>query len=50
MQTMLQGLPISTVSTTPASKTGMGALQSTVGTMGSTYDLLKKLGLTEEKK
>ena len=46
LQSMLQGLPISTVSTTPASQTGMGALQSTVGTLGSTYDLLKKLGLT----
>ena len=46
MQSMLQGLPISTVSTTPASQTGLGALQSTVGTLGSTYDLLKKLGLT----
>jgi hypothetical protein len=44
-QSMLQGLPISTVSTTPASMTGIGALQSTVGTLGSTYDLLKKLGV-----
>jgi len=43
LQSMLQGLPISTVSTTPASQTGLGALQSTVGTLGSTYDLLKKL-------
>jgi hypothetical protein len=42
-QSMLQGLPISTVSTTPASQTGLGSLQSTVGTLGSTYDLLKKL-------
>jgi hypothetical protein len=42
-QSMLQGLPISTVSTSPASQTGLGALQSTVGTLGSTYDLLKKL-------
>jgi len=42
-QSMLQGLPISTVSTSPASMTGLGSLQSTVGTLGSTYDLLKKL-------
>jgi len=47
LQSMLQGLPISTVSTTPASQTGLGALQSTVGTLGSTYDLLKKLKLIE---
>ena len=46
-QSMLQGLPISTVSTTPASQTGLGALQSTVGTLGSTYDLLKKLKVIE---
>jgi hypothetical protein len=46
LQSMLQGLPISTVSTSPASQTGLGSLQSTVGTLGSTYDLLKKLGLT----
>jgi hypothetical protein len=43
LQSMLQGLPISTVSTSPASQTGLGALQSTVGTLRSTYDLLKKL-------
>ena len=43
LQSMLQGLPISTVSTSPASQTGLGSLQSTVGTLGSTYDLLKKL-------
>jgi hypothetical protein len=46
-QSMLQGLPISTVSTSPASQTGLGALQSTVGTLGSTYDLLKKLKVIE---
>jgi len=45
LQSMLQGLPISTVSTSPASQTGLGSLQSTLGTLGSTYDLLKKLGL-----
>jgi len=47
LQSMLQGLPISTVSTSPASQTGLGALQSTVGTLGSTYDLLKKLKVIE---
>jgi hypothetical protein len=46
-QSMLQGLPISTVSTSPASQTGLGSLQSTVGTLGSTYDLLKKLKVIE---
>jgi len=46
-QSMLQGLPISTVSTSPASMTGLGSLQSTVGTLGSTYDLLKKLKVIE---
>jgi hypothetical protein len=45
LQSMLQGLPISTVSSTPAAQTGLGSLQSTVGTLGSTYDLLKKLKL-----
>jgi hypothetical protein len=44
-QSMLQGLPISTVSTTPAAQTTAGAIQTAVGTAGSTYDLLKKLGL-----
>ena len=44
-QSMLQGLPISTVSTTPASQTTAGAIQSAVGTAGSAYDLLKKLNL-----
>jgi hypothetical protein len=45
LQSMLQGLPISTVSTSQASQTPLGALQSTVGTLGSTYDLLSKLKL-----
>lgn len=45
LQSMLQGLPISTVSTSPASQTGIGQLASTVGTLGTTYDLLKKLGV-----
>jgi len=46
-QSMLQGLPISTVSTTPASQTTLGALQSAVGTAGSAYDLLKKLKIID---
>jgi len=45
LQSMLQGLPISTVSTSQASQTPLGTLQSTVGTLGSTYDLLSKLKL-----
>lgn len=45
LQSMLQGLPISTYSTSPASQTGIGQLASTVGTLGTTYDLLKKLGV-----
>lgn len=45
LQSMLQGLPISTYSTSPASQTGIGQLASTVGTLGTTYDLLKKLNV-----
>jgi hypothetical protein len=45
-QSMLQGLPISTVSTSQAQQSGIGQLASTVGALGSTYDLLKKLGVT----
>lgn len=44
-QSMLQGLPISTVSTSQAPQSGIGQLSSTVGALGSTYDLLKKLGV-----
>ena len=44
-QSMLQGLPISTVSTSQAQQTGLGQLQSTVGTLGTAYDFLKKLGV-----
>ena len=43
LQSMLQGLPISTVSTSQAQQTPLGQLQSTVGTLGTTYDFLKKL-------
>lgn len=45
LQSMLQGLPISTYANTAASQSGLGALASTVGTLGSTYDLLKKLNI-----
>ena len=45
LQSMLQGLPISTMSTSQAAQSGIGQLASTVGTLGSTYDLLKKLGV-----
>jgi len=44
-QSMLQGLPISTISTSQAPQSGIGQLSSTVGALGSTYDLLKKLGV-----
>lgn len=45
LQSMLQGLPISTVSTSQAQQSGIGQLASTAGALGSTYDLLKKLGV-----
>lgn len=45
LQSMLQGLPISTLSTSAAQQSGIGQLASTVGALGSTYDLLKKLGV-----
>jgi hypothetical protein len=45
LQSLLQGLPISTVSSQQAQQTGIGQLASTAGALGSTYDLLKKLGV-----
>ena len=45
-QSMLQGLPISTVSTSQAQQSGIGQLASTAGSLGTVYDLLKKLGVT----
>ena len=45
LQSMLQGLPISTLSTSQAQQSGIGQLASTAGALGSTYDLLKKLGV-----
>ena len=44
-QSMVQGLPISTVSTSQAQQSGIGQLASTAGAIGSIYDLLKKLGV-----
>ena len=46
LQSMLQGLPISTVSSTPAQQSGLGSLVSSVGGMGSIMDSLKKFNLT----
>ena len=46
LQSMLQGLPISTVTNTPAQQTGLGSLVSSIGGMGSIMDSLKKFNLT----
>jgi hypothetical protein len=45
LQSMLQGLPISTVTNTPAQQSGIGQLSSTVGGLGSLIESLKKLGV-----
>jgi hypothetical protein len=45
LQSMLQGLPISTVSSTQLPQSGIGQLSSTVGGLGTIMDSLKKLGL-----
>lgn len=44
-QSMLQGLPISTVSNQPASQSGIGQLSSTVGGLGNILESLKKFNL-----
>ncbi len=44
-QSMLQGLPISTVTNTPAQQSGIGQLSSTVGGLGSIVEALKRLGV-----
>jgi hypothetical protein len=44
-QSMLQGLPISTVYNQPAQQSGIGQLATTVGGLGTIMDNLKKLGL-----
>jgi hypothetical protein len=44
-QSMLQNLPISTVSNVPASQSSLGSLSSTVGGLGSLMESLKSLGV-----
>ena len=44
-QSMLQGLPISTVSSQPAQMSGLGSLNATVGGMGQLMSGLQNLGL-----
>ena len=44
-QSMLQGLPISTVSNQPAQMSGLGSLTSTIGGAGELLTKLKNLGL-----
>ena len=46
LQSMLQGLPISTVTNTAAQQSGLGNLVSSIGGMGSIMDSLKKFKLT----
>lgn len=45
LQSMLQGLPISTVTNTPAQQSTLGQLTSTVGGLGTLLESLKKLGV-----
>jgi hypothetical protein len=45
LQSMLQGLPISTVTNTPAQMSGLGQLTSTVGGIGSLLEAIKGLKL-----
>lgn len=45
LQSMLQGLPISTVTNTPAQQSGIGQLSTTIGGVGSLIESLKKLGV-----
>lgn len=45
LQSMLQGLPISTTTNQPSPQTGMGALTSTVGGLGTLMEALKKLNI-----
>ena len=44
-QSMLQNLPISTVTNTPSQMSGLGQLTSTVGGLGSLVEALNKLGI-----
>jgi hypothetical protein len=45
LQSMLQGLPISTVTNTPAQMSGIGQLTSTIGGLGSLLEAIKGLKL-----
>lgn len=45
-QSMLQGLPISTVSNQAASQSGIGQLTSTIGGLGNLMTALKNLGIS----
>jgi hypothetical protein len=45
-QSMLQGLPISTVYNQPAAQSGIGQLSSTIGGLGNIIESLKKFNLT----
>ncbi len=45
LQSMLQTLPISTVTNTPAQMSGLGQLTSTVGGLGSLMEAIRGLGL-----
>jgi hypothetical protein len=44
-QSMLQGLPISTVSNQAAQQSGIGQLSSTIGGLGNIIESLKKFNL-----
>jgi hypothetical protein len=46
LQSMLQGLPISTTTNTAPQQTGIGQATSTIGNMGALLESLKKLGVT----
>lgn len=45
LQSMLQGMPISTVTNTPAQQSGLGQLTSAVGGIGSLVEALRGLGI-----
>lgn len=45
LQSMLQGMPISTVTNTPAQMSGLGQLTSAVGGLGSLVEALRGLGI-----
>jgi hypothetical protein len=45
LQSMLQGLPISTVSNQAAQMSGLGSLNATVGGLGNLSEGLKNLGI-----